>query len=165
MTRAAPDGIRPMRPEDAPELARLEGLVEASPWSEKNFLDSLSSGHLGFVLEEEGSIAAWAVVMTVLDEAELLIIGVRPDLQRRGLGTKLLSAVLSALRGKTTLMHLEVRAGNLPAIGLYRRFGFLQTGLRRGYYPGENGAGREDALLMSLSPLPGSGVEQAESAS
>ena len=43
-------GIRPMRAEDAPELARLEALVEASPWSERNFLDSLQAGHLGYVL-------------------------------------------------------------------------------------------------------------------
>lgn len=92
--------------------------------------------------------------MTVLDESELLIIGVRPDLQRQGLASRLLSFVLRELHGKTVLMNLEVRSGNLPAIGLYKRFGFLQTGIRRGYYPGEKGAGREDALLMSLSPLP-----------
>ena len=157
MTEALPV-IRPMLAADVPELARLEALVEASPWSEKNFLDSLNAGHLGFILEKEGRIAAWAVVMTVLDEAELLIIGVRPDMQRQGLGSKLLSFVLRELRGRTVLMHLEVRAGNLPAIGLYKRFGFLQTGIRRGYYPGENGSGREDALLMSLSPLPESGM-------
>ncbi len=156
--------IRPMRGEDALELARLEALVESSPWSEKNFLDSLNAGHLGFILEKEGQIAAWAVVMTVLDEAELLIIGVRPDMQRQGLGSKLLSFVLRELRGRTVLMNLEVRAGNLPAIGLYKRFGFLQTGIRRGYYPGENGSGREDALLMSLSPLPECGMNAGGSA-
>ena len=156
--------IRPMHREDAPQLARLEALVEASPWSEKNFLDSLNAGHLGFILEKEGQIAAWAVVMTVLDEAELLIIGVRPDMQRQGLGSKLLSFVLRELRGRTVLMNLEVRAGNLPAIGLFKRFGFLQTGIRRGYYPGENGSGREDALLMSLSPLPECGMNAGGSA-
>ena len=156
--------IRPMHREDAPQLARLEALVEASPWSEKNFLDSLNAGHLGFILEKEGQIAAWAVVMTVLDEAELLIIGVRPDMQRQGLGSTLLSFVLRELRGRTVLMNLEVRAGNLPAIGLYKRFGFLQTGIRRGYYPGENGSGREDALLMSLSPLPECGMNAGGSA-
>ena len=102
--------------------------------------------------------------MTVLDEAELLIIGVRPDMQRQGLGSKLLSFVLRELRGRTVLMNLEVRAGNLPAIGLYKRFGFLQTGIRRGYYPGENGSGREDALLMSLSPLPECGMNAGGSA-
>lgn len=163
MTEALPV-IRPMLAADVPELARLEALVEASPWSEKNFLDSLNAGHLGFILEKEGRIAAWAVVMTVLDEAELLIIGVRPDMQWQGLGSKLLSFVLRELRGRTVLMHLEVRAGNLPAIGLYKRFGFLQTGIRRGYYPGENGSGREDALLMSLSPLPGSDLNAGGSA-
>ena len=50
--------IRPMRGEDALELARLEALVESSPWSAKNFLDSLNAGHLGFILEKEGQIAA-----------------------------------------------------------------------------------------------------------
>jgi ribosomal-protein-alanine N-acetyltransferase len=43
-------------------------------------------------------------------------------------------------------MVLEVRASNLPAINLYRKAGFADIGLRREYYPAENG--REDAILM-----------------
>ena len=56
--------IRPMRGEDALELARLEALVESSPWSEKNFLDSLddqlerlSSGALTYGLCRVGKLA------------------------------------------------------------------------------------------------------------
>jgi ribosomal-protein-alanine N-acetyltransferase len=39
---------------------------------------------------------------------------------------------------------LEVRTSNAGAIALYRRFGFEQKGVRKGYYP-DNG---EDALLF-----------------
>jgi len=45
-----------------------------------------------------------------------------------------------------TRMLLEVRAANEPAIAFYRRFGFSQIGLRRGYYPAT--IGREDALVF-----------------
>lgn len=141
--------LRAMTPGDAPALARLEAEVEETPWSERNFLDSLASGHLGWVLETpEGEIAAWAVVMTVLDESELLIIGVARALQRRGLGRALLEAVTGDVKARgAVVMHLEVRAGNVPALALYERAGFARTGLRRGYY--RTAAGREDAVLMS----------------
>ncbi len=141
--------LRVMTPVDAPVLARLEAEVEETPWSEGNFLDSLASGHLCRVLEApDGEIAAWAVVMTVLDESELLIIGVARALQRRGLGRELLEAVTADVRARgAVVMHLEVRAGNVPALALYERAGFARTGLRRGYY--RTAAGREDAVLMS----------------
>jgi ribosomal-protein-alanine N-acetyltransferase len=45
-------------------------------------------------------------------------------------------------------LHLEVRAGNAPAIALYEGEGFVRVGVRRGYYPAAGG--REDALLLRL---------------
>ena len=42
---------------------------------------------------------------------------------------------------------LEVRAGNAAAIGLYRKYGFIETGRRKNYYPLPEG-GYEDAILM-----------------
>ena len=44
---------------------------------------------------------------------------------------------------------LEVRGSNTRARGLYLRRGFVDVGLRRGYYPAAQG--REDALVMSLT--------------
>lgn len=150
MTENAPR-LREMTAADAEVLERLEAEVEASPWSARNFLDSLRAGHLALVLEAPGDgIVAWTVVMTALDEAELLIIGVSPRRQRRGLGRRLLNAALDRLGSAgCSRMFLEVRAGNRPAQGLYRSMGFLEVGRRRGYYPGGNG-GREDAVLMML---------------
>lgn len=143
--------LRPMTEGDVERLAELEREVETSPWSERNFRDSLQSGHLAWVLElPDVGIVAWAVMMTALDEAELLIIGVSPSMQRRGLGRKLLNAALDALAATDCArVFLEVRASNLPAQGLYRSTGFLEVGRRKGYYPIETG-GREDAVLMKL---------------
>lgn len=83
----------------------------------------------------------------VLDEAELLDIGVAPTARRQGLGARLLAEVIATARaaGATRLM-LEVRAGNQAAQALYQRAGFMVTGRRKGYYPAPDG--REDACLM-----------------
>ena len=93
--------------------------------------------------------ARWAVVMPVLDEAELLTIGVRPDLQGRGLGRAMLDRMTDAMRTrKCTRCHLEVRESNERAIRLYETSGFVRVGLRKNYY--RTAEGREHAVLMTL---------------
>ena len=80
------DGLRfrSVRHGDEEVLAALEAMVEPTPWTVGDFADVLRNGWFCDVLElDDGSIGAWAVVMPVLDEAELLTIGVRPDLQGR----------------------------------------------------------------------------------
>ncbi len=49
-------------------------------------------------------------------------------------------------KGITEVM-LEVRGSNEPALGFYRRLGFVRTGVRRSYYAEP----QEDAVLMRLS--------------
>ena len=138
--------LRAMTAEDAPALARLEAEVEESPWSEGSFTDSLRSGHMGLVAEDpQAGVVGWAVVMRALDEAELLIIGVKKSAQRRGCAS----------------LFLEVRAGNAPAAGLYRGRGFTEVGRRRNYYPVKAG-GREDAILMRLELVSGESGEASE---
>jgi ribosomal-protein-alanine N-acetyltransferase len=46
-------------------------------------------------------------------------------------------------------LTLEVRVGNEPAKELYRRFGFVPAGIRKGYYVETN----EDALVMWANDL------------
>ena len=55
-----------------------------------------------------------------------------------------------ALKKGITRLFLEVRASNTAAKNLYKSLGFLETGVRRGYYHGP----AEDALLMELQNLP-----------
>ena len=46
------------------------------------------------------------------------------------------------------MAFLEVRAGNIPAISLYKKTGFTQVSVRKKYYQDN----QEDALLMNLEP-------------
>ena len=80
----------------------------------------------------------------LFDEAEILDVAVDPVQRRSGAGRLLVGAAFDQCREKgVQSLGLEVRVSNLPAIALYRSFGFTDAGVRRRYY--ENG---EDALLM-----------------
>ena len=68
-------------------------------------------------------------------QADVLTIAVRPACWGQGIGSALLEALLTAARDRgCTEVFLEVRADNPRAHGLYRRRGFEELGLRRGYY-------------------------------
>jgi ribosomal-protein-alanine N-acetyltransferase len=131
-------------------IAGIEQSAALSPWSLSQFLESrLRDRDACLVLENAASeILGFLVYQQVHDEATLLNIAVRPDCQGEGHGARLLAALLNAL-GRTAARRLllEVRCGNEAAIGLYRRFGFVDKGVRPDYYP--TPVGREDALLMA----------------
>lgn len=81
----------------------------------------------------------FALVRTVADEAELLLLAVAPDARARGVGAALLRGVIAdCTMRKVSTLHLEVRAGN-DAIRLYNKSGFTKVGERRDYYRGADG--------------------------
>lgn len=90
----------------------------------------------------------FALVRTVVDEAELLLIAVRPDCQRSGIGLKLIENVTTRLLcNGVKIIHLEVREDN-PAMAFYNGLGFEKIGLRRDYYRGHDGK-FTDAVTLS----------------
>jgi ribosomal-protein-alanine N-acetyltransferase len=94
------------------------------------------------------TVVGFSLVRTVADESELLLIGVLPDAQRRGVGARLLDDFVDRARDDgVTRVHLEVRDGN-PAIGMYRTAGFSPVGRRRNYYHATDGK-RYDAITLS----------------
>lgn len=125
------------------------------PWSRGNFVDSLSAGYLAEVVTGDGvGLVAYFVAMSGVDELHLLNITVAVPWQGQGHGSALLRAVQghAAALGLGTLW-LEVRQSNLRARALYRRRGYAEVGLRKGYYPAATQ--REDAVVMRLSLAPG----------
>ncbi|MDD4978507.1 MAG: ribosomal protein S18-alanine N-acetyltransferase [Gallionella sp.] len=140
--------MRDMTLADIDAVCAIEQLVQPYPWSRGNFTDALGSGYRCVVDEVVGQIVSYAVLMPVLDEAELLNIGVAAAQQRKGLGKAMLDAQMQWARTQNMQrIFLEVRVSNLPAIALYRAVGFIEIGMRRGYY--QNAAGREDAMAMA----------------
>ncbi len=96
----------------------------------------------------EGRPAGFALNRIVLDEAELLLLAVRPACRRSGVGRALLAdSIAASLDRGAVRIHLEMRDGN-PALGLYNRAGFIQSGRRRQYYFGAGGR-PFDALTLS----------------
>lgn len=139
--------IAPLTADDLDAVAALDASLQEFPWSRGNFADSLAAGHASYVARLDGDLAGFAVVMTVLDEAHLLAIGIARRCQRQGLGTALLArASANACAGGARRLLLEVRRSNRRAADFYRHYGFAQIAVRPGYYPAA--AGREDALIF-----------------
>lgn len=140
--------LREMAHGDIEEVMRIERSIYPYPWTAGNFSDSLNSGYLCTVAERDGAMAGYAVMMMAPFEAHLMTIGIAQPFQRQGWGAALLGAMLQVAReAGAERVLLEVRPSNLPALALYRRSGFAQIGLRRGYYPADNDS-REDAIVM-----------------
>ena len=101
------------------------------------------------VARADGMPAGFALSRIVADEAELLLLAVRPMFRRRGIGAKLIERTLAVAIGSgARKLHLEVRDGN-DALGLYVRSGFVEVGRRRGYYRGTTGQ-LFDALSLAF---------------
>jgi ribosomal-protein-alanine N-acetyltransferase len=95
------------------------------------------------------AVLGFSLVRSVADEAELLLIAVLPDEQRRGVGGVLLDQFLERAREeKVRRVHLEVRDGN-PAIAMYLRAGFSPVGRRRKYYRAVDGKSYDAITLAS----------------
>ena len=136
-----------LRRGDARDIDMVEALTEAAfdprygeAWTRGQSLGVLAMPGVRLTLALiDDTAAGFAMVRTVLDEVELLLLAVTPACRRRGVGTALLRAVIGdgAAAGAADL-HLEVRAGN-EAVALYRAHGFAKVGERRGYYRGRSG--------------------------
>lgn len=137
----------PMNERDLDSVAALEASLQTFPWSRLNFEDSLTAGHSAWVLRLGGDLIGFSVVMSVIDEAHLLTIGICQRYQGQGYGARMLRHAMECARlGGATKLFLEVRPSNERAVDLYRHFGFKQIGLRKGYYQAV--VGREDALIF-----------------
>lgn len=86
------------------------------------------------------NIAGFAISRVAADEAEILSVAVAPAYRSRAVARSLLRhhlGRLAALGVRT--VFLEVDEGNISALRLYRRAGFIEAGRRKGYYPKATG--------------------------
>ena len=149
-----PLGLRALTPADLPALHRLEqDLFGAGAWSPAMLEEELNGPDRWYVAAVEQHPAGTATVVGYAglwfdgQDAQVMTIGVATAHQGRGVGGRLLSALVDRARALgAESMLLEVRVDNEPALALYRRFGFVRLGRRRGYYQPENA----DAWTMRL---------------
>ena len=156
--------IRPASVADIPEMIRMEQLSQsAAHWTEQQYQQlfasvGAASARLVLVAEPSetiaqgansaGNIQGFLVARHLAPEWELENVVVAQTARRRGLGKRLLEALLARARETNSeAVFLEVRESNASARALYGSAGFLQTGRRKGYYA----APTEDAILYRRS--------------
>ena len=146
--------LRPGGVEDLDEVMQVMGQAFrpcfGEGWTRSQCAGILPMSGVSLMIAEDAQgIVGFSLARGVADEAELLLIAIHPERQGRGAGNLLLQQFISAARnGGARRMHLEVRDGN-PAVGLYRRSGFVPAGRRRNYYKGPDGE-RYDAVTLML---------------
>ncbi|HEY1257348.1 MAG TPA: ribosomal protein S18-alanine N-acetyltransferase [Terracidiphilus sp.] len=146
--------IRRMTPADIDRVMEITGGLKETPhWPHSSYLAALdreaSLQRVALVVEEIGSgaVAGLAVATLLPPDAELELIAVDPAAQRLGLAQRLFAELTQELRtARVEEVLLEVRFSNQPALALYRKLGFVETGRRKDYYQ----IPVEDALLMRL---------------
>lgn len=149
----APHGLHVARAEirDAHTLARLHAAGFYRGWPTSDFEAYLADPQTTpayVATDAKRNISGFIMVRIAGDESELLTIAVDPKRRGRGLGRALLSAAFADLAmSPVKTMFLEVDETNAPAIALYRRFGFVEIGKRKGYYPKPDGSAAT-ALVM-----------------
>ena len=135
-----------MKAEHVPQVAQLEKLCFADPWSEMSIESELKSIWSYWVVAvEDEQVVGYVGSQSSIDETDVMNIAVHPDWRRRGIAESLIDYLIKDLknRGSHALM-LEVRVSNDPAIALYEKLGFRQVGLRKNYYRNP----KEDALIL-----------------
>lgn len=129
---------------EPPPLAKVAGFVS----------ENVRLGHPQYVADEGGRVVGWCDAIPGAPGSGTrhvggLGMGVLASHRGRGIGAGLLAATIDgAKRAGLEKIELSVYSSNLPAIGLYRRFGFVDEGCRKrgrlvdGIY--------DDVLIMGL---------------
>jgi [ribosomal protein S18]-alanine N-acetyltransferase len=128
-----------LRAADAARCAELESMLFPGddPWPARAFLAELKAKHNHYVgARADGRLVGYAGISRLGRRApfeyEIHTIGVDPAHQGKGIGRRLLTALLDF--AGDAAVFLEVRTDNVPAIALYENFGFVAIGVRKRYY-------------------------------
>lgn len=137
--------FEPLRYEHLRQMAQIEQEAFDQPWSERMFIPEVEDENAYYLVGVRGDeVICYGGFHKVLDEAHITNIAVRADSRGRGIGTLLMSELISRARLLgVKYMTLEVRDNNENAIKLYKSFGFTVEGIRKRYYNNSR-----DALIM-----------------
>lgn len=143
--------IREMIMEDLPGALEVERkCFGKEAWSEASYHATLLLPYAHYFVAEEVLPPIHRIVGTlglrlIAGEGEITNVAVLPDCRGRNISSLLMREAIDQSAGSDVRdLTLEVRAGNIPAISLYEKFGFVVEGRRPGFYRNPT----EDALIM-----------------
>lgn len=115
-------------------------------WTESILKDEILSDSSYYIVARfQNDIIGFAGLKFLLDEAHITNIATRIDKRKNGVGSKLLEGLINRAKEESSvLITLEVNTENLPAINLYKKYGFEILGVRKKYYDN-----KFDAYIMT----------------
>ena len=133
------------------EARHLEGLVKVeeecfnSGYGRSTFQKELENKIAIYLVAEEcGKVLGYAGLWNICGCADIMNVGVLKDCRRMGIGAELLRRLEDCCtKEEIDEINLEVRVSNNPARSLYRKMGYEEIDIRKGYYDG-----KEDAVIM-----------------
>lgn len=140
--------FRPMSEVYLEQVITIEEAVYEFPWSIGTFQDCLSAGYCCWLMGQDDCVSGYGIMSVLADEAHILNLCIKPDLQNNGLGKEMLDHLIDLAKvHHADVMFLEVRPSNRQALKIYEKSGFDEVGSRKDYYPAK--FGREDALILA----------------
>ena len=131
------------------QVAALEKLCFADPWSENSVAAELTHDYSVWIVALEGeTVVGYVGCQVSFEEADMMNVAVHPDHRRKGIAEEVIKELIAQLKMRQCEgLSLEVRASNTPAITLYEKMEFIQVGLRKNYYRNP----KEDAYILRKS--------------
>ena len=137
-----------MTTDDIDDVVQIESEAYGEHhWAKSSFYDEMNNNLAKYYCAktDEGKMVAYAGIWNIIDEAHITTIAVKPEFMRRHIGEALITKILEGCyEAKIKYLTLEVRESNIPAIELYKKYGFSSLGTRKGYYQDND----ESALIM-----------------
>ena len=112
--------------------------IDNSFLSKQEVLNNLNNNPFGkyLILIEQNEVIGYLYYSDIYERAEINQIEIEKQYRNQKKATLLLKTFLEKINKSVTL---EVKIDNIPALKLYKKFGFEKKALRKGYYNGIDG--------------------------
>ena len=138
--------IKPIKKSDYNKILVIEQSLFKNPMTQIELNNILSQSAFKIWKIEKDRVLGYLSFYQVIDEIEIIRIGVIKYYQRRSYGSLLIDEIKKLYVKK---IYLEVSVQNKEAINFYLKNGFQKIGIRKGYYA-NNKSYRIDALRLCV---------------
>lgn len=135
----------PIKPCHIDGLAAVEEECFSSGFGRSTFEKELENKIATYlVAEKDGRVLGYAGLWNICGSADIMNVGVLKEYRRCGIANTLLAELEKyCLDNGIFEINLEVRVSNIPAQELYKKMGYKEIAVRKGYYDG-----KEDGIVM-----------------
>ncbi len=137
--------IRKANLDDVEAIVSLDQEVLQTNWHEKLYAESIVlKDTQSLVLDHEGRLIGFLIYRNIGGDFEIIQLALNKAYQRQGLASMMIDYMIQdAQSSHIEFIYLEVEMDNLPALNLYKKYGFEVIHQRKNYY----GQG-QDAIVM-----------------